>query len=245
MEFQKSLWRGEFTRLDFTFEGRAAVVVLPREAEPGRCWLLKTEYFEAFQDMECAFVRRGWALGYLTNLNRWGLDEDMHAKRRFRDFLAAEFGLSERCVPVGMSCGGLHAVKLAAAHPEMVSALYLDAPVINLLSCPFGLGGGSDLDSSARQEALDALGLTMAEMIAYREHPLDMLPALIEHHVPAMLVWGDADRTVPFEENGLLLQRAYERAGVPLLVQRKPGCAHHPHGPADLDAAMAFLSSFG
>ena len=23
MEFQKSLWRGEFTRLDFTFEGRA------------------------------------------------------------------------------------------------------------------------------------------------------------------------------------------------------------------------------
>ena len=59
-----------------------------------------------------------------------------------------------------------------------------------------------------------------------------------------MLVWGDADRTVPFAENGLLLQRAYERAGVPLLVQRKPGCAHHPHGPADLNAAMEFLSSF-
>ena len=77
--------------------------------------------------------------------------------RRFRDFLTAEFGLSEKCVPVGMSCGGLHAVKLAAAHPEMVSALYLDAPVINLLSCPFGLGGGSDLEPSTQQEALDAL----------------------------------------------------------------------------------------
>ena len=126
----------------------------------------------------------------------------------------------------------------------MVSALYLDAPVINLLSCPFGFGGGSDLEPSTQQEALDALGLTMAEMIAYREHPLDKLPALVEHRVPAMLVWGDADRTVPFAENGLLLQRAYERAGVPLLVQRKPGCAHHPHGPADLNAAMEFLSSF-
>ena len=98
--------------------------------------------------------------------------------------------------------------------------------------------------ASGLRVALDALGLTMAEMIAYREHPLDKLPALVEHRVPAMLVWGDADRTVPFAENGLLLQRAYERAGVPLLVQRKPGCAHHPHGPADLNAAMEFLSSF-
>ena len=244
MQYQKSLWRDEFTRLDFSFEDRAAVVVLPHEVEGNHRWLLKTEYFEAFQDMECAFVRRGWTLCYLANLNRWGLDEDMHAKRRFRDFLVSEFGLSEKCVPVGMSCGGLHAIKLATVHPEMVSALYLDAPVVNLLSCPFGLGSGSDLDFSARQEALDALGLTMSEMIAYREHPLDKLPALIEHRIPAALIWGDADRTVVFAENGRLLQRAYDRAGVPLLVQRKPGCAHHPHGPADLNAVLEFLSFF-
>lgn len=47
---------------------------------------------------------------------------------------------ANRGVLIGMSCGGLQAVKQAARHPGMVSLLYPDAPVINLLSCPFGLG---------------------------------------------------------------------------------------------------------
>lgn len=243
MEAKKSLWNG-FTRLDFQFEDRDAVLVLPEESNRNGRWLLKTEYFSAFQEMELAFVQRGYALAFLTNINRWGLAEDMHAKYRFRDFLVSEFGLSERCVPVGMSCGGLHAIKLAATHPEMIQALYLDAPVVNILSCPFGLGKPSAIGAEACQEALDALGLTMSQMITYREHPLDKLGTLIEHRIPAALVWGDDDKIVPWDENALFVLEAYEAAGVPLLTQCKPGCDHHPHGPADTEAVFQFIESF-
>ena len=45
-----------------------------------------------------------------------------------------------------MSCGGMHAVYIAAKYPEYVSLLYLDAPVLNLLSCPCGIGvEGNDM----------------------------------------------------------------------------------------------------
>lgn len=240
MEYARSFWREKYERLDFVFEGRQAVVILPREEKNGK-WLLKTEYFAAFQDLEENMVARGWTLVYLENINRWGRDEDQDAKKRLSLFLAEEFGLKAQCVPVGMSCGGLHAIKLAARYPEMVAGLYLDAPVVNLLSCPFGLGAGSTLDVSARQEALDALGLTMPEMIAYREHPLDKLGILLENRIPTALVWGNADQVVIFEENGLHVKEAYEKTDIPCLFQVKEGCDHHPHGPADMEEMVAFL----
>ena len=44
----------------------------------------------------------------------------------FTEFISSQFGLYEKCVPVGMSCGGLIASKFAARHPQYVSALYLE-----------------------------------------------------------------------------------------------------------------------
>lgn len=242
MEYTRSLWREQYERLEFSFEGRLAVVVLPRAEKNGK-WLLKTEYFGAFQDMEEAMVARGWTLVYLENINRWGRDEDQDAKSRLALFLVEEFGLNRKCVPVGMSCGGLHAIKLAARHPEMTAGVYLDAPVVNLLSCPFGLGAGTTLEESAKQEALDALGLTMQDMIAYREHPLDKLPILLENRIPAALVWGDTDSVVVFEENGLHVKSAYEKTDIPCLFQTKHGCGHHPHGPAEMEEMVRFLEN--
>lgn len=242
MQAEKSLWKGKYVRHDFEFEGRKAVVVLPEKGREDGRWLLKTEYFEAFQELEEAMVAEGFHLAYMENMNRWGRDEDQDAKLRFRDLLVQEYGLSEKCIPIGMSCGGLHAIKLAARHPEMVEKLYLDAPVVNILSCPFGLGCASDIDVSAKQEALDALGLTMSQMIAYREHPLDKLGDLIRAHIPMALVWGDADTTVPCEENALLLKAAFEKTDIPTLYVCKPGCGHHPHGPVDIAEMVEFLS---
>lgn len=234
---QTSLWRGEFKRLDFTFEGRKAVVVFPRDENRRAEWMLKTEYFNAFQNLEHALVMRGMPLAYLENRNRWGTADDLDAKPRFRDFLAREFGFSGRCVPIGMSCGGLHAIKLAARHPDTVSCLYLDAPVVNLLSCPFGLGMKSNIGPSAREEALNALGITLSDLLSYRDHPLDSLPALISSRIPACLVCGDADATVPYPENGALVRKAYEKTDIPFLFILKPGCDHHPHGPDDGDVS--------
>ena len=236
------LWRNKYRMESFSFEDRKAVIVFPEKRDARGRWALKTQYFAAFQDLEEALVERGFHLLYLENRNRWGTNDDLDAKERFMRAMAEKYDLAPKGMLVGMSCGGLHAIKQAARHPDTVSLLYLDAPVVNLLSCPFGLGAcGSDIESHVKQETLDALGLTMSGMIAYRDHPLDRLPALVESRIPALLVWGEADSTVPFEENGLHVQKAYEQAGLPLLCQSKPGTGHHPHGPADMESALTFI----
>jgi len=232
-----------FRQEEFEFAGRQAILVFPKEENRTPKWLLKTEYFGAFPNGEIAFLEKGYHLAYLQNRNRWGLDEDQHDKAEFAKYLHETYGLSGTCVPVGMSCGGLHGVDLAALHPELVSVLYLDAPVINLLSCG-GCLGRSQIGQEVCQEMLDALGLTMAEMIAYRKHPLDRIPALIEKRIPVVLVYGEADTIVPYEENGAYLEAAYKAAGVPLLVIGKPGCDHHPHGLEDPAPIVEFVERY-
>ena len=232
-----------FRQEEFTFAGRKAILVFPKEENKTTKWLLKTEYFGAFPNAEVAFLEKGYHLAYLENRNRWGLDEDQHDKAEFAKYLRSAYGLSETCVPVGMSCGGLHGVDLAALHPEMVSVLYLDAPVINLLSCA-GCLGKSMIGETVKQEMLDALGLTMTEMIAYRKHPLDRIPRLIEKQIPVVLVYGDADAIVPYDENGAYLEAAYKAAGVSLLVIGKPGCDHHPHGLEDPTPIVEFVEKY-
>lgn len=238
-------WRGRYPMERFGFEGRDAVIVFPERPDVKMRWVLKTEYFYAFQDLEEKLVEHGFHLAYLKNNNRWGTQDDLAAKRRFAAMLHEKNGLYEKCVPVGMSCGGLHAIKQAALFPEMVSLLYLDAPVVNLLSCPFGLGSlGTSIAESAKQEALDALGLDMSGMIAYRDHPLDRLSRLTDSRIPALLVWGEADTVVPFEENGRHVCSAYAKTDIPFMAQSKPGCDHHPHGPADMAAAVDFILEY-
>lgn len=235
------LWRGKYSLQEFLFEGRRAILVFPEKEKANGKWLLKTECFSAFQDLEEGMVGRGFHLAYLENSNRWGIRADLDAKFRFRNELMARYDLSPRCVLLGMSCGGLHAIKQAAAYPEMVSVLYADAPVVNLMSCPFG--NNTDL-TAAREEALNALGLSYQEMLAYREHPLDKIPELIAHGIPLALVAGDSDPTVPFDENGIHLKNAYEPSGLPFYFLLKPGCAHHPHGPdeAHREEVLDFLT---
>ena len=239
---QVDIWRDRYYIEKFEFEGREAIIVYPETEEGKRRWALKTEYFWAFQDLEEKLVEKGFHLLYLKNNNRWGTDDDLDAKKRFSEMLQVRYGLSRKCVMIGMSCGGLHAIKQAAKYPEMTSVLYLDAPVVNLLSCPFGLGKcNTDIAISAQKEVFDALRLDMSGIIAYREHPLDKLPQLIAQRIPAILVYGEKDTTVPFEENGKHIRDAYLKSDIPFLLQCKPEANHHPHGPADIDEALNFI----
>ena len=230
MDYKVSDWFG-YERRDFRFEDRDALIVLPKEKPNGK-WAVKMEYFGAFPNLETELLSRGWCLAYLQNVNRWGTDADSDAKDRFAGFMAREFGLEDRFVCVGMSCGGLCSVNFAAKYPSRVSVLYLDAPVINLLSCPMGFGAGEKLGGGGGwNEIQAALGFRdVSELLLYRDHPLDRLPKLAENRIPVALVYGDADVTVPYTENGIAVERLYREKGLPLFCAGKPGCGHHPHG---------------
>ena len=239
----ENLWRDEFRQLTFDFEGRQAILVFPKESSRTPHWALKNEYFSAFQDFEYELVKRGFHLAFLTNKSRWIKDDDLAAKYRFSKYLSEEFGLDEKCVEVGMSCGGLHAIKQAATYPQMISAMFLDAPVVNLLSCPFGFGNKRTLSDEVKQEALTAMNMTVSDIIAYRDHPLDRIPDLIKYEIPLLLVCGGEDLSVPFEENGIYLKNAYENSNVHFKFIFYKERGHHPHGPnaLDMESAIEFI----
>ena len=234
-------WNG-YRRLDFLFEGRPSILVLPEQPRPDAKWLFKTEYFGAFPAFELEMLARGYALAHMKSTTRWCPPEDTAARIRFCEFLRVEFSLAPTCLPVGMSCGGMQAVYLASERPDLVSALYLDAPVMNLLSCPCGIGLAAD--NHMYEEFHKAMGKTVSDLINFRDHPVDRIPALVASRIPVALICGDSDRIVPYPENGKLLSNAYRAAGLPLLEIVKPGCDHHPHGLTDNTPLLNFAEQY-
>lgn len=240
MKITKSEWQG-FEMLEFEFEGRECKLVLPKTPREDKKWFYKTEYFNAFPSFQIEMLNRGYYLAHMKNITRWCPDEDTEARPRFCELLKNEFGLFERCMPIGMSCGGMQAVYFAAKYPQYVSAIYLDAPVLNLLSCPCGAGIA---ENKLYEEFVGARGITASDLINFRNHPIDNADKLIERRIPVALVCGDSDRTVPYVENGKALSELYKKTDVPFLEIIKEGCDHHPHGLDDNAPLIEFAEKY-
>ncbi len=240
MKFVESVWNG-FKRLDFDFEGRNAILIVPDNHTKDKKWLYKTEYFDAFPEFEIEMVKRGYYLAYVTNKARLCPKEDMEMRPRFCEYLKAEFGLNQKCLPVGMSCGGMQAVYLAAQYPEYVAALYIDAPVLNLLSWPLGFGA---CKHPSLEEFERDIGLSIAEMMNYRNHPIDHKEKLLESGIPIFMACGDRDESVPYEENGKILSDYFKANGGNLTEIVKKDCGHHPHGLTDMTPLIEFVEKY-
>lgn len=235
-------WNG-FEEYELEFEGMEASVVIPKVKVENPVLSVKTEYFNAFPETEIELLNRGFYVANIDNKNRWGVDDDLDRKARFIKFAIEKFNLAEKCVLVGMSCGGLIAIKFAAKYPELVSCMYLDAPVLNYMSCPCGFGKGNSLAEN-NEEIFDALGIsTIGELMAYREMPIDKLPQLVKSRIPVVLVAGDSDTVVPFDENGIFLEKAYKENGIDIEVYIKSGCDHHPHGLENPTPIVEFITN--
>ena len=239
MQYTPIQWHG-FDGVELLFEESPAKVIKPHGTPNGK-WALKTEYWNAFPAVEIELLHRGWHIAYQKNDNRWAREKDVARKADFVRFVSKEFSLNEKCSMIGMSCGGMYAVLLAARCPELADVLYLDAPVINLLSCPCDMGMAQ---SGLYDEFFRFTGKTKSEMLSYRNHPLDHLPTLLAHRIPVVLVAGDSDRTVPYVENGALLAETYKKASVPIRVFLKEGCDHHPHGLETPSAVADAIEEF-
>lgn len=242
MNYTEIEWNG-FCGITFEFMGMPVSVIKPN-VKPNGKWMLKTEYFGAFPNTEIALLNRGWHLVYQKNENRWAGESDLQRKEALVRFIPGELSLLPKFTAVGMSCGGMYAVLLAARCPELVDVLYLDAPVLNLLSCPCDMGVG---ESGLYPEFFSVTGMTKSEMLSYRNHPIDKVPILLSHNIPIVLVAGDSDHIVPYSENGAVLADMYERGGGVIFKFIKPGCDHHPHGienADDLAGVIDGLSSY-
>ncbi len=231
------MWN-EFESEEFSYFGRRGTIVYPKAPKNGKL-LLKTEYREAFPDVEIALLNKGYTLCNLVLSNRWGTKEEIDVLANFVEFVCEKFGFEHKCIPVGMSCGGLIATLLAERYPHLVSVMYLDAPVLNILSM-CGLGE-AEFDAGFWRELVNCYGFSKSTVINFRESPIDHMEVLIENSIPVIMCYGNSDNVVIYGENGQVLEDYYKQNGGDIKVICRSMCGHHPHGLTDPTPIVDFI----
>lgn len=144
---EKSSWHG-FDRFDFLMDATArtiepgkasadegtgihhqvdgqlrCVVVVPKEAAPGRPWSWRGRYFDHEPQVEIELLKRGYHIGFVQS-------DDLAHWEAWYEFLTEQFDLSAKPAFVGMSGGGRNAFTWVATYPDRVSCIYADNPLI-------------------------------------------------------------------------------------------------------------------
>ena len=236
-------WQG-YERLDFTVDGRAALLVVPKTAATGKPWIWRTEFFGHEPQADIALLGRGFHLAYLDVQNLYGAPVALDAMDAFHKHLVKQYGLAPKPVLEGFSRGGLFAFNWAARNPDKVACLYVDAPVCDFKSWPGGQGKSKGSPGDW-QRLLSVYGLTEEQALAYPFNPVDNLAPLAKARIPILSVCGAADKTVPMDENTLLVERRYKALGGDIDVIAKPNCDHHPHSLKDPTPIVNFILKHG
>ncbi len=232
-------WNG-FERMDFEFDGHSCILVRPHKAAKGNPWVWRTEFFGAFAQADIAMLHEGCCVAYVKLSDRYGCPSAVEDMERFRAMLVKRFELCEKAMLFGFSRGGLYAVNYALAYPQYVDKLYLDAPVLDIRSWPAGwgkgVGGRREWEECKACYALDENSARF-----FNRNPLDRAQELAAHHIPVLIVAGDADDVVPLDENGALFAQRYAATGGRIEMIVKENCGHHPHSLENTKPIVRFL----
>ena len=232
-------WNG-YQRKNFRLYGRDCLMIIPEKEFPGKPWVWRAEFFGAFDYADRELLKQGWHICYIENSDRYGCSEAIDTMEAFYTCMTEEEGLNKKVDLFGFSRGGLYSVNFTARHPECISTLYLDAPVMNITSWPGGYGA-SERYPKEWEECKAVYGLTDETALEFHENPLDKMSVLLNAHVKIMLVAGAADSVVPFKENGAKLAEYYQNNGGQIKVIVKPDCDHHPHSLEDPTPITAYI----
>lgn len=235
----KSQWNG-FDCYDFVLDGRPAKVVVPKETAAGNPWVWRAVFFGHEPQTEIAMLHKGWHIAWIGTSDLLGSPKCNEERTNLYNMLVNEYRLNPRPVLLGMSRGGICSLRWAIAHPEKVAGLYIDAPVCDLKSWPGGKGKGCGSAGDWKQAQV-VYGKTEQELMDDPECPLNTCKVLAEKKIPILLIAGDSDKVVPYEENGAVLVENYRKAGGSVEVILKPGVDHHPHSLKDPGVIVEFM----
>ncbi|MEV6415210.1 hypothetical protein [Kribbella sp. NPDC051718] len=205
------------------------IISPPAGVEPaaGMPWVWRAEFLGAFDEADQAMLDAGGHLVYVEVPDRYGDPVAMAAWWTAYRFLVDELAFDPRPGLIALSRGGLYAISWAAAHPDCVSAIYLDNAVCDLRSWPGGLGDARPAPTEWQQMlkvyALDPADLDAVAAIS----PISKLAPIAAARIPLLVAYGDADRAVPANENSIPLLANYTGPSQTVI---RPGADHHPHG---------------
>jgi len=233
------LWNG-YERRDFVVEGRACLLVVPKEAAPGKPWIWRTEFFGHEPQGDIALLGKGFHVAYMDVQNLYGAPVALDLMDKYYEHLTGTRGLAKKAALEGFSRGGLFALNWAARRPERVACIYNDAPVCDFKSWPGGKGKGKG-SKGDWANVLKVYGLTEEQALEYKLNPVDNLAPLAKAKIPLLHVCGDADDVVPLDENTRVVETRYKELGGDIRVIVKPGVGHHPHSLKDPAPIVDFV----
>ena len=241
-QFPQNTYNG-YKRHDFKIGENDVIVVEPKKEAPGRRWVWRAEFFNAFPAFNLAMLEQGWWIGFMSVGNTFGCPDAMRRFDVFHQEMTGKYGFHKRPILEGLSRGGLYVYNWAADNLDKVGMVYADNPVCDFKSWPGGKGAGPGSPNDWKALLKCYHFNSEAEALAWPKNPVDNVAPLVKAGIPMVHSFGDADTTVPWEENTKLLSERVQALGGKVQLFRKPGCNHHPHGPADCPAFVKWVLS--
>ncbi|BDI32037.1 hypothetical protein CCAX7_40880 [Capsulimonas corticalis] len=223
-----------FTCHEFQLSGREARVAEPKTALPGRPWIWRTMFWDAFPSADIALLERGFHVGYVDPGDTYANAEALALYDALYDLLTTRYGFSKKPALEGLSRGGFCAYRWTYFNTDKVGCIYGDAPLcdINALS----------RHGEAWRNIMNAYGASDdAQMKTLEGNPIDSLPMLAAAHIPIIHVCGDEDTAAVNADNNDIVQARYPALGGEFTLIMKQGCPHHPHGLKDPTLVADFI----
>ncbi|MEO7717995.1 MAG: alpha/beta hydrolase [Capsulimonas sp.] len=240
-------WPGEatdyhgFQCYHLKIDGCDAMVVEPKQAAPGKPWIWRAMFWDAFPNVDLALLDKGFYLAYIEVGNTFGCPDAMAHWDPFYKTLTETYGLSKYPALEGLSRGGLYIYRWAAVNTDKVGCIYGDAAVCDFKSWPGGKGKGPGSPGDWAELIKDYHFSSEADALAFQGNPLDIMEPLAKAHIPIIHVYGDADTDLPPDENSVIARERYLKLGGTFFTIVKHGCAHHPHGLSSPAPAVDFI----
>lgn len=223
----------------FAFKNRTCRVVAPQKPSDGYPWIWRAHFFGHRPEVDLTLLSRGFHVAYIDVSDLYGNAEAVQLWNDFYHYITDEYQFADKVVLEGMSIGGLMVFNWAKANPDKVACIYADAPVLDFRSWPGGFkkGRGSTDDW---KKLLKTNGLTEEEALQYEDHPYNHLQALAAQDVPILIVSGDSDDVVPYEENAGIVVEKYKKlkGDVKVIMKSESG---HSHGLDDAQPVINFI----
>ena len=236
-------WYG-YNRTVFDFEGHEAWIVSPKcDPAAGLPWTWTMQWAEAYVDRTGVLdlLAKGWHHVTIETFQHRMDEEGLRVSRAFQKFLVEEIGFAPKACLVGMSWGGFFSTRYAAAFPECVGKIYLDAPLMNFDG--FAKVGGTPTENAARIGPWANMPPADGNWSTDSRMPVNMADRLAKAGFPILLLYGGQDATVPPAKNCELFAEKFKAAGGKIDIRHRALYGHHPHGE-DPDKTSSIVSFF-
>ena len=224
----------------FDVDGRDARVAVPKEPLPGRPWIWRVMFWNAFPSADIGLLERGFHVAYVDTGDTFASPDALKLLSTLYEILTTQHGFATRPALEGLSRGGYCAYRWAYFNADKVGCIYGDAPLCDIaLVKRWWL---KDPDSTMWRKVVDAYGLNLdADPSVIDGNPTDSLATLADAGIPILHVCGDMDDAAVNSVNNDIVQDRYPRLGGEFTLIMKQNCPHHPHGLSDPSLVVDYI----